>query len=163
MRNISPRLSLKEVCSGVFVLALSEFLVVSGSPPEGNNFSEGTEWHNELHNGPVEQHLMLNYQVEWVDSCVLLSAKSEVPKCGSCRASLWGRAGEKHLGRTMEWFGCGPHTEAGCAAHSLWLCFGNTLVPWQKNTTVVSEGESWGGMLTDSSTAEACGTARHPL
>lgn len=64
MRNISPRLSLKGVCSGVFVLALSEFLVVSGSPPEGNNFSEGTEWHNELRNGPVEQHLMLNYQVE---------------------------------------------------------------------------------------------------
>lgn len=47
----------------------------------------------------------------------------------------------------MERSGCGPHTEAGCAAHSLWSCFGKTLVPWQKNTTVVSEGESWEGML----------------
>lgn len=65
----------------------------------------------------------------------------------------------------MERFGCGPHTEAGCAAHSLWSCFGKTLVPWKKNTTVVSDGESWEGMLgkEDSSIAETCGTARHPL
>lgn len=47
----------------------------------------------------------------------------------------------------MERSGCGPHTEAGCAAHGLWSCFGKTLVPWQKNTTVVSERESWEGML----------------
>lgn len=47
----------------------------------------------------------------------------------------------------MQRFGSGPHTEAGYAAHSLWTCFGKTLVPWQKNTTVVSEGESWEGIL----------------
>lgn len=32
-------------------------------------------------------------------------------------------------------------------SHGLWSCLGKILVPWQENTTVVSEGESWEGIL----------------
>lgn len=46
----------------------------------------------------------------------------------------------------MERFGCGSHRGWLCS-HGLWSCFAKALVPWQENTTVVSEGESWEGML----------------
>lgn len=61
----------------------------------------------------------------------------------ACEVGL-GKSNLGLLGQTMERFGFGPHTEAGCAAHSLWPCFGKTLVPWQKKT---SDGESWEKML----------------